>query len=281
MTTSSSRACTGCARRIWPASSAVGMRTRKLRAALSALGIAIGVAAIVAVLGLSSSSQAGLLDEISQLGTNLLTVANGQTLSGDTAELPLAAPGMISRIGPVTAVDDTGSRRQRQRLPQPADPRDQHQRAVRAGHQPATAPHRRHLGGPGPLSSTPATAREPVAVLGATAAGRLGIDRIYPGERIWLVGPGERAMVLPRRHPPPRRARPRNRLRRAHRLPRRARSTSASTGTPPRSTCARTPTRSTPSTTCSPPPPTPNTPTRSPSPSPPTRWSPEPTPKAR
>ena len=85
-----------CGRRIWRASSSVGLRTRKLRAALSALGIAIGVAAIVAVLGLSSSSQAGLLNEISKLGTNLLTVANGQTLSGDTAELPVAAPGMIS-----------------------------------------------------------------------------------------------------------------------------------------------------------------------------------------
>ncbi|HWE10741.1 MAG TPA: ABC transporter permease, partial [Solirubrobacteraceae bacterium] len=56
--------------------SGVGLRTRKMRAGLSALGIAIGVAAIVAVLGLSASSQAGLLDEISKLGTNLLTVSN-------------------------------------------------------------------------------------------------------------------------------------------------------------------------------------------------------------
>jgi hypothetical protein len=85
-----------------------GLRTRRLRAALSALGIAIGVAAIVAV-GLSSSSQAGLLAEIDRLGTNLLTVTNGQTLLGDTAELPLAAPGMIARIGPVTQVEETGS----------------------------------------------------------------------------------------------------------------------------------------------------------------------------
>ena len=66
----------------------VGLRTRKLRAALSALGIAIGVAAIVAVLGLARSSQARLLAEISPLGTNLLTVSNGQTLTGATAELP-------------------------------------------------------------------------------------------------------------------------------------------------------------------------------------------------
>ena len=60
----------------------VGIRTRKLRAALSALGIAIGVAAIVAVLGLSSSSAAGLNAEIAALGTNLLTVQNGQSFSG-------------------------------------------------------------------------------------------------------------------------------------------------------------------------------------------------------
>ena len=87
----------------------VGLRTRKLRAGLSALGIAIGVAAIVAVLGLSSSSEAGLLAEINRLGTNLLTVTNGQSLFGQSAELPIAAPGMIGRIGPVTAVQYTGS----------------------------------------------------------------------------------------------------------------------------------------------------------------------------
>src|ERR1700722_18615593 len=89
--------------------SAVGLRTRKLRAGLSALGIAIGVAAIVAVLGLSSSAQAGLLNEISALGTNLLVVQNGQTLLGRTSELPSTAPAMIARIGPVTQVQEIGS----------------------------------------------------------------------------------------------------------------------------------------------------------------------------
>src|SRR5579863_8778778 len=80
----------------------VGLRTRKLRAALSALGISIGVAAIVAVLGLARSSQAGLLDEISKLGTNLLTATNGQSFTG-TSELPKAAPGMIAELPGVTA----------------------------------------------------------------------------------------------------------------------------------------------------------------------------------
>ncbi len=89
--------------------SGAGLRTRALRAALSALGIAIGVAAIVAVLGLSASSQAGLLAEIKALGTNLLTVQNGQAIGGGTAELPDQAPAMISRLPGVTAVQDTGT----------------------------------------------------------------------------------------------------------------------------------------------------------------------------
>src|SRR6202167_4143628 len=86
----------------------VGLRTRKLRAGLSALGIAIGVAAIVAVLGLSSSASAGLLNEISALGTNLLVVENGQTITGATAELPKPAPAMIARMEAVTEVQETG-----------------------------------------------------------------------------------------------------------------------------------------------------------------------------
>src|SRR5271154_1239324 len=102
MTTTSGRPATPAAARLRPADLAglasIGLRTRKLRAGLSALGIAIGVAAIVAVLGLAASSKAALLAEIARLGTNLLTVANGQTFSGATAELPVAAPGMIARL---------------------------------------------------------------------------------------------------------------------------------------------------------------------------------------
>src|SRR5579862_6849760 len=76
----------------------VGLRARPLRAALSALGIAIGTAAIVGVLGLSSSSQAGLLAEIDRLGTNLLTVEAGHSLSGGDAKLPREAPARISHV---------------------------------------------------------------------------------------------------------------------------------------------------------------------------------------
>jgi putative ABC transport system permease protein len=164
----------------------IGLRTRRLRAALSALGIAIGVAAIVAVLGLSSSSQAGLLAEIDRLGTNLLTVTNGSTLTGATATLPLAAPGMIARIGPVTRVDQTGSTDAKVYR----NPRIPAINTNGLGVQAAT------LGLLPTVGTTiatgrylnAATARLPVAVLGAAAAARLGIERVFRGERIWLGG---------------------------------------------------------------------------------------------
>jgi putative ABC transport system permease protein len=70
----------------------VAMRTRRVRAALSALGIAIGVAALVAVVGLSSSSRAALLAEIDALGTNLLTVSTGSSIFGQAAPLPKGRP---------------------------------------------------------------------------------------------------------------------------------------------------------------------------------------------
>ena len=79
----------------------LGLRYRRARAALSALGIAIGIAALVAVLGITRSSQSALLAEIDQLGTNLLTVTNGQALNGQEAELPVTATPMIRRIAGV------------------------------------------------------------------------------------------------------------------------------------------------------------------------------------
>ena len=164
----------------------VGVRTRRLRASLSALGIAIGVAAIVAVLGLSASSQAGLLAEIDKLGTNLLTVTTGQTLFGGTAELPIAAPGMIGRIGPVTEVADTGSTSAnvyRSRLIPSVNTNALSVQAATLGLLPvvgATVARGSYLNA--------ATATEPVCVLGAQAAQLLGIDRVYPGLRVWLGG---------------------------------------------------------------------------------------------
>jgi putative ABC transport system permease protein len=78
-----------------------GLRTRKLRAALSALGIAIGIGAMVAVVGVSSSAQANLLAEIDRLGTNLLTVSPGQDFIGNSTVLRDTAVPMIQGMNNV------------------------------------------------------------------------------------------------------------------------------------------------------------------------------------
>jgi putative ABC transport system permease protein len=164
----------------------VGLRTRKLRAGLSALGIAIGVAAIVAVLGLSASASAGLQSEIAALGTNLLVVQSGQTISGDPAELPPAAPAMIARIGAVNQVEETGSVTggvYRNRLIPTIQGNALSIQAASLGLL-------RTLGTSVAEGNylNAATAREPAVVLGAAAAQRLGVDRVYPGERVWVGG---------------------------------------------------------------------------------------------
>ena len=165
----------------------VGLRTRKLRAALSALGISIGVAAIVAVLGLARSSQAELLAEIQRLGTNLLTVSNGQNIFGGTAELPLQAPAMVGELPGVTNVQYTAAVSGVDVYRNPDVPAiDTNGITVDAA----------SLGLPAALATSiargsylnAATASEPVAVLGAGAAQRLGIDRVWTGERIWVGG---------------------------------------------------------------------------------------------
>jgi putative ABC transport system permease protein len=165
----------------------VGLRTRKVRASLSALGIAIGVAAIVAVLGLSQSSSAGLNAEISKLGTNLLTVQVGQNLSGGSAELPISAPAMIGRLPGVLTVQDVGTITGINVYRSPlVNPINTNGLSVDAS----------SIGLPASLSTSvsqgtylnAATANLPVAVLGAGAAQLLGIDRIWPGERIWVGG---------------------------------------------------------------------------------------------
>jgi putative ABC transport system permease protein len=165
----------------------VGLRTRRLRAGLSALGIAIGVASIVAVLGLSSSSQAGLLREIDRLGTNLLTVTKGETFTGGEAELPVTAPSMIERMAGVEREAHTGliedTKVYRSPLIPTAETNGLQVQAASLNLLPAIGTQvaqGRYLNA--------ATARTPVAVLGAVAAERLGIDRITPGVRIWLGG---------------------------------------------------------------------------------------------
>jgi putative ABC transport system permease protein len=139
---------------------------------------------MVAVLGLSASSQAGLLAEIDRLGTNLLTVGNGTGVLGNNEELPLAAPAMLRRVSPVTAVADTG-KVEVNAYRSPFIPAI-HTNALNV--QAATLNLLPTVGTTLAAGSwlNAATATKPVCVLGAAAAQRLGIDKVLPGERIWI-----------------------------------------------------------------------------------------------
>jgi putative ABC transport system permease protein len=162
----------------------IGLRTRRLRAALSALGIAIGIASMVAVLGISQSSKADLLDRLDRLGTNLLTVAPGQDFFGADATLPASAPAAIRGLTTVQTAAATSavdaSVRRTDRIPDEetggiallATELDLPQAVG------ATLAQGRFLDG--------ALERYPAVVLGAVTAQRLGVDR--PGVQVYADG---------------------------------------------------------------------------------------------
>jgi putative ABC transport system permease protein len=165
----------------------VGLRSRPLRAALSALGIAIGTAAIVGVLGLSASSQAGLIAEINQLGTNMLTVEAGQSFTGGAAQLPIEAPARITLLDNVQQVADTALLK---------DEKVYRNSMIPAANSRGIEVRATSLNLLSVLNTGVArgdwlndgTAGEPVAVLGPVAARQLGVDRVLPDQRIWLGG---------------------------------------------------------------------------------------------
>ena len=163
-----------------------GLRVRKLRATLSAVGIAIGIAAMVAVTSISASSKADLLADLDRLGTNLLTVAPGETLFGQDAKLPPEAVGMVRRIGPVNAVSATAALDvavyRSDRIPE----NQTGGIAVQAASTDllATLQGRMRSG----TFLNEATARYPAVVLGSVAAERLGVDRADGSVRVWLGG---------------------------------------------------------------------------------------------
>ena len=162
----------------------IGLHTRRLRAALSAVGIAIGIASMVAVLGISESSKADLVATLDRLGTNLLSVGAGRGLFGAGA-LPADAVSMIGRIGPVEQVSGVGS------VPESVYRSDFVPEEESGGIAVLWADTGLldTLGGTLAHGTflTAATERYPAVVLGATAAERLGIDRV--GANVWL---GER-----------------------------------------------------------------------------------------
>jgi putative ABC transport system permease protein len=164
----------------------VGLRTRRLRAVLSVLGVALGIASMVAVMGISASSRADLLSALDKLGTNLLVVKPGQSFIGDgESKLPDTADAMVGNTPGVTAastvedIDGVTVRR--------SDHIDKEitnaltvgaARTSLAATLGATLKDGAFLNG--------ATARYPTVVLGATAAARLGIDHVGDGVQVWI-----------------------------------------------------------------------------------------------
>jgi putative ABC transport system permease protein len=163
----------------------LGLRSRRVRAALSALGISIGIAAIVGVLGISQSSKTGLLNELGQLG-NILTVAT-QAGIGQTTELPVTAEGMVARIEPVTSVTEIGAVANvyvyRSPLVPAADTSGISVTATDAA-LPATLGSSLAHG----TFLNAATARYPAVVLGAETASLLGISNLANPAQLWIGG---------------------------------------------------------------------------------------------
>ena len=84
-----------------------GVKARKGRAALTSIGIGIGIAAIVAVSGIAASGSADLLSTLESLGTNLVKASPQAGFFGTQEELPEGVIGMVERIGPVEEVTST------------------------------------------------------------------------------------------------------------------------------------------------------------------------------
>jgi putative ABC transport system permease protein len=154
---------------------AVGLRTRPLRAVLAALGIAIGIAAMLAVVGISSSGRADLQRSLDALGTNLLTVEAGRIKPGEQTQLPDGAVAMIERIPPVLEASAVS------RLPD--DIHTYRNSRIPEEHTNGIVTYAADLDLPATIGATiargtwlnPAVAHYPAAVLGAEAARRMGI----------------------------------------------------------------------------------------------------------
>ncbi len=162
----------------------VGLRTRRLRAALSALGIMIGIAAMVGVLGLSESSKSDLLAQLDRLGTNLLTVQAGTGIGIGSGELPSEAAGMISRIGPVEQTSTVSA----------VDANVYKSDFIPEGQTGGITVQAVDINLLDTLAGRvadgkfldDATAEYPTAVLGSVAAERLGIREVTGTQQIWL-----------------------------------------------------------------------------------------------
>jgi putative ABC transport system permease protein len=174
------------------AAGSLGLLSRRLRAALSALGIAIGIASMVAVLGISASSQADLLATIDRLGTNMLSVTPGRSFFGEQTQLPQTAQARLASTPGVESTAATyavsGATVRRSAL---VDENNTSGIAVQATDRRLPSALRTTMASGHFL--TAAEARYPAVVLGSVAARRLGIPdlratpQVYIGDRYYTV----------------------------------------------------------------------------------------------
>jgi putative ABC transport system permease protein len=158
----------------------LGISTRKLRAALSALGISLGIATMIVVTGIPASSQAALLQELSALGTNILRAEPVPQQNGSPIQIPGSALGMVRRIGPVTGAAMVANVHSTVRRSDRVDPLDGAGLTVLASSPTllGVLKGKVHSG----TFLTKAGSHFPTVVLGAVAASRLGFDRVVPGQ---------------------------------------------------------------------------------------------------
>jgi putative ABC transport system permease protein len=165
----------------------VGLSSRRVRTLLSALGVAIGVATVVSVLGISRSSQSDLLDQLDALGTNLLQVQSGQGLGfGGSTDLPGTAATQVRNIDPVEEVATVTSLSGPVLRSALADPAVTGGVTVKAADSTLLET----------LAGSMADGRflddaiddHPVVVLGSVTAERLGIDEVDGRTGVWLDG---------------------------------------------------------------------------------------------
>ncbi len=161
-----------------------GLRTRRVRAALSVLGITIGVAAVVGILGLSQSSRADLMKELDALGTNLLTVQAADGFRSQQSSLSSDVAGMINRVTPVYEVSATT------KISGGVFLNDLIQDGRTKGIAIVAADLNLLQAQKGSLKSgeflNEITSHYPFVVLGSVASERLGITKVFGNQRIWL-----------------------------------------------------------------------------------------------
>jgi len=161
-----------------------GLRTRRFRATLSALGITIGVATLVGILGLSQSGSADLIKELDALGTNLLIIQAGEGFKAGQVRLPEDAAAMIRRIAPVYEVATVSS------VPGGVYRNDLIDEGRTRGITIFAADLNLLEAQRGTLKSgaylSEVTSEFPSVVLGSVAGQRLGISEVANGQRLWL-----------------------------------------------------------------------------------------------